>query len=106
LLESIGCFGIVLEKIYNLPYLKKTEWIRKFLDPATGLDKYYKVHLDTRFIEIWPVQPLPDFDCSYVQPSSVWGKEFKKIKSMLPLNSFEARGFSIITLTDVTQNRQ
>ena len=95
-------YGIVLEKIYNLPYLKKTEWIRKFLDPETGLDKYFKIHIDTRFVEIRPVQPLPDFDCSTMQSSSVWGREFKKIKTLLPLNLFEARGFSIITLTDVT----
>jgi hypothetical protein len=69
-------YGIVLEKIYNLPYLKKTEWIRKFLDPETGLDKYFKIHIDTRFVEIQPVQPLPDFDCSSMQPS-VWGRNLK-----------------------------
>ena len=41
-------------------------------------------------------------DCSSMSPASVWGEEFKKIQKSVPLNQFEARGFSIITLTDVT----
>ena len=88
-----------LEKIYTLPYLKKTEWIRKFEDPETGLDKYFQVHIDTRFIDIRPINQLPAMDCSAMSPASVWGEEFKKIQKSIPLNQFEARGFSIITLT-------
>lgn len=95
-------YGMLLEKIYHLPYLKKTEWIRKFEDPETGLDKYFQVHIDTRFIDISPIGHLPDLDCSGFLPSSVWGEGFKKIKQMISLNRFKARGFSIITLTDVT----
>ncbi len=95
-------YGMVLEKIYKLPYLKKTEWIRKFEDPATGLDKYFQVHIDTRFIELRPIDDMPALDCTRMTPSSVWGEEFNKIRNILPLNRFEARGFSVLTLSDVT----
>jgi len=95
-------YGMLLEKVYSLPYLKKTEWIRKFADPETGLDKYFQVNIDTRFIDIRAINQLPAMDCSSISPASVWGEEFKKIQHLLPLNQFEARGFSIITLTDVT----
>jgi hypothetical protein len=95
-------YGMLLEKVYSLPYLKKTEWIRKFEDPFTGLDKYFQVNIDTRFIDILPINQLPAVDCSSMSPASVWGEEFKKIQKSVPLNQFEARGFSIITLTDVT----
>jgi hypothetical protein len=95
-------YGMVLEKIYHLPYLKKTEWIRKFEDPDTGLDKYFQVNIDTRFIDIQVIDQMPVLDCSYMLPSSVWGDEFKKIQQLIRLNRFEARGFSILTLTDVT----
>ncbi|HLA59269.1 MAG TPA: hypothetical protein VK622_10930, partial [Puia sp.] len=95
-------YGMLLEKVYSLPYLKKTEWIRKFEDPNTGLDKYFQVNIDTRFIDIQPINQLPAMDCSSMSPASVWGEEFKKIQKSIPLNQFEARGFSIITLTDVT----
>ncbi len=95
-------YGMLLEKVYSLPYLKKTEWIRKFEDPETGLDKYFQVHIDTRFIDIQPINQLPSMDCTSMSPASVWGEEFKKIQKAIPLNQFEARGFSIITLTDVT----
>ena len=95
-------FGMLLEKVYSLPYLKKTEWIRKFEDPDTGLDKYFQVHIDTRFIDIRPINQLPAMDCSSMSPASVWGEEFKKIQKSIHLNQFEARGFSIITLIDVT----
>jgi hypothetical protein len=95
-------YGMLLEKVYSLPYLKKTEWIRKFEDRDTGLDKYFQVNIDTRFIDIRPINDLPAMDCSSMSPASVWGEEFKKIQKSIPLNQFEARGFSIITLTDVT----
>ncbi len=95
-------YGMVLEKIYKLPYLNKTDWIRKFEDPDTGLDKYFQVNLDTRFIDIRLVDQLPDTDCSAIQPNSVWGEEFKKLQKILPLDRFEAKGFSVVTLTDIT----
>lgn len=95
-------YGMLLEKVYTLPYLKKTEWIRKFEDPDTGLDKYFQVNIDTRFIDIQPINQLPAMDCSSMSPASVWGEEFKKLQHKVSLNQFEARGFSIITLTDVT----
>jgi len=95
-------YGMLLEKVYSLPYLKKTEWIRKFEDPETGLDKYFQVNIDTRFIDIRPINQLPAMDCTSMSPASVWGEEFKKIQKKVPLGQFEARGFSIITLTDVT----
>jgi hypothetical protein len=95
-------YGMVLEKIYNSPYLKKTEWVRKFEDPETGLDKYLLVNIDTRFISIRPIQQFPVMDCSSILPSSVWGEEFKKIQQLISLDLFEASGFSVITLTDVT----
>ena len=95
-------YGMLLENVYALPYLKKTEWIRKFEDPDTGLDKYFQVNIDTRFIDIRPINQLPAMDCSSMSPASVWGEEFKKIQKTISLNQFEARGFSIITLTDVT----
>jgi len=95
-------YGMVLEKIYKLPYLKKTEWIRKFEDPDTGLDRYFIVNIDTRFIDISMVGQFPYLDCSAMQPSSVWGEEFKKIQQILPLDQFEASGFSVLSLTDIT----
>ncbi len=95
-------YGMLLEKVYSLPYLKKTEWIRKFEDPDTGLDKYFQIHIDTRFIDIRPINQLPAVDCSSMSPASVWGEEFKKIQKSIQLNQFEARGFSIITLIDAT----
>ncbi len=95
-------YGMVLEKIYKLPFLKKTEWIRKFEDPETGLDKYFQVHIDTRFIDIRPVDKLPEMDCTNMSPSSVWGEGFKKIQHLIPLNRFEAEGFSILNITEVT----
>lgn len=95
-------YGMVLEKIYKLPYLKKTEWIRKFEDPDTGLDKYFEVHIDTRFIDIRMAGHLPEMDCSALSPSSVWGEEFEKIKEKIPLNQFVASGFSVVRLRDVT----
>ncbi|HEY2350633.1 MAG TPA: hypothetical protein VGH64_16555, partial [Puia sp.] len=95
-------YGMLLEKIYHLPYLKKTVWIRKFEDPDTGLNKYFQVNIDTRFIDILPIRQLPALDCSNISPASVWGKEFKKLQQSISLDQFEARGFSIITLNDVT----
>src|SRR4030095_4548408 len=52
-------YGMVLEKIYKLPFLNKTEWVHKFVDPDTGLDKYYQFHIDTRFVDIRPIAQQP-----------------------------------------------
>ena len=95
-------YGMVLEKIYKLPYLNKTDWVRKFEDPESGLDKYFQVNIDTRFVDIFPLDQEPEIDCSSIEPNSLWGEEFKKLQKSLRLDRFEAKGFSVITLTDIT----
>lgn len=96
-------YSLILEKLYNLSSLFSRDIVHSLHDEATGLTKYYKLNLDTRFIEIHTTKPLPelkmeDFSLGSYDP----GEAIAYLEKKLPLDMFRFEGFSITSITDVT----
>lgn len=96
-------FSLILEKLYNLSSFFRRDIVHSLQDEKTGLTKYYKLNLDTRFIEIHTTKPLPelkmeDFSLGSYDPNEALAFLEKK----LPLDMFRFEGFSITSITDVT----
>ncbi len=96
-------YTFILERIYNFSPFHKNEIIHTFVDEETGLLRHLKINIDTRFIEVTPVGPLPDLD-SIVGPGQFDDEElgFEKLEEVLPLSLFKFRGMSVVTITDET----
>lgn len=96
-------YSLILEKLYNLSSFFSRDIVHSLQDEATGLTKYYKLNMDTRFIEIHTTKPLPelkmeDFRLGSYDPDEALAFLEKK----LPLDMFRFEGFSITSITDVT----
>ena len=71
--------------------------------PKTGLDRYYNYQLDLRFIKAYALSEPPklsDEELSFVVDHIT---EPAALKSILPPEMFEFRGFSVIHAVDVTE---
>lgn len=101
-LHSEFQYSLILSKIYGHQLPERNEMLHTFLNPVTGLYKYFRIHIDTRFVsvKVKPGMEIPGhqlisscFDCS---------NPMEKVESVLLLENYIAKGFCIITLTDVT----
>ncbi|GGH66089.1 hypothetical protein HNQ91_001944 [Filimonas zeae] len=96
-------YSIILSKLYGIPFGHK-DIIHKTIDEGTGLARYYRLDFDDRFINIKTSKPLPELTMESIQeqlpPTS---NPLSVLESKLPLNLFTFEGFSVITLTEVTE---
>ena len=95
-------YTFILERLYNFNPFHKNEIIHSFVDEQTGLLRHFKIHIDTRFIEVTPTGPLPDLFNLSGAGKIEEEQGFEKLEKVLPLSLFKFRGMSVVTISDET----
>ncbi len=95
----------ILEKYYNIKIDLEEEMTHALVNHKTDLLKYYKVQIDSRFMEIYydEEEPLPAIDDNSICSESMKFKDISSLKKRLPLDKFSFEGFGMITIKDITQ---
>jgi len=96
-------YNLVLQKFYNFTLGGQAYTIKSFIDEETHLLKYFRLNVDSRFLEITSKMPMPELSMDNV-------KDYMKdeintlevLKKLLPPDMFKIEGISIVTITDVT----
>lgn len=96
-------YSIILERFYNYSLSAQHGFIHHIKDEDSGLNKYFQLDFDTRFIEIEYDGTLPEiaFDNLKLLEDSRLGA-LDILQQFLPLDQFRFKGFSIIKIKDVT----
>ena len=96
-------YNLVLERFYNFSLTGSQVVVNAIVDPDTHLLKYYKLNVDTRFLEVTTTANLPEYNLrdvkEYIQDER---NTLKILSRLIPPNLFTVEGISIVTLTDVT----
>ncbi|MGY4386144.1 hypothetical protein ACVWYN_003194 [Pedobacter sp. UYP24] len=102
--NMLGAFyNIVLERFYNISMSGNHVIVNSIIDHHTQLLKYYRLNVDTRFLDIKANVELPNYQLSDVKDYIKDERNTLKILSkLIPPEIFTIEGISIITLTDVT----
>ncbi|MDH5825697.1 hypothetical protein [Sphingobacterium faecium] len=95
-------YAFILERLYGINPAKHLELIHSFEDATSGLQKYYRIHIDHSFVDVNVTGELPIIDRSKIRDEFSKTLNFEIIKSILPLDQIRLDGFSILTVTDVT----
>lgn len=96
-------YSLILEKCYGISTSLSREIIHSLRDEETGLEKYYCLELDTRFVEIHTTQPLPELKIGDFHSGSYDKEEMLAfLQTKLPLSTFRFEGFAINNVYDVT----
>ena len=96
-------FSQIMEKCYGITSVFSRDIVHSLEDEETGLVKYFKLNLDSRFIDISTTQPLPELKIEELHSGNNDRKEIlAQLQKKLPLEIFQAEGFGILTITDVT----
>lgn len=96
-------YSLILKQFYGFTLGGQEVTIKSFVDHDTHLLKYYRLNVDSRFLEITtemklPVLTLHDFR-EYMKDE---GNSISFLKRLLPPEMFSIEGISIVTIVDVT----
>jgi len=92
----------VAEKVYGIKHEFETPVIRIVPDEKTGLDRYYRLIPDMRFVEVATIGKIPDLDEASRAAILENMTDAEVLKQYLPPEKFELYGFVVIRVVDVT----
>ncbi|EOR96482.1 : hypothetical protein [Arcticibacter svalbardensis MN12-7] len=95
-------YSLIMERLYGFDPLGKNSFVRPLTDKKTGLPKYYRVHIDNRFVKLTHKVELPTLNFERIRENLTADTTWELLYDVLPLKNFIFEGFSIITITDVT----
>jgi hypothetical protein len=105
--EVVFLYRLILDRFYGISGGTKKEVIYEYKDVDNGLLKFYKVKVDTQFVDIRVKDKLPELAfeslSSYLQDGDGNEKMICMLEELLPLSNFRVEGFTILTLKDITQ---
>lgn len=101
-MERAFVYSLILERYYDFNLSYKTEMTQSVIDKRTKLSKYYRVNVDTRFIEISHKGNLPALDFGKIDEQLHKGTLFEYLMKVLPLRNFTFTGFNIVYFTEFT----
>jgi len=96
-------YGIILDRFYGYTLADQHNFVHQVRNGETGLNKYYLLDFDTRFVDITYDGQLPEiaFDNLKLMDDNQLGA-LDVLQQFLPLDKFSFSGFSIIKIKDVT----
>ncbi len=98
----IRAYLFILEQIYGIRQEFDYPVVRIVQDPDTGLERYFRMKFDLRFVEARPVgtpKKLDEAQRRYVMEHIT---EPERLREILPAEDFELHGFTVLQAVDVT----
>jgi hypothetical protein len=96
-------YNLVLRRFYNFSLTANEFTVKSIIDPETKLPKYYRLIIDTRFLEITANVEMPVYDLNivkdYIQDET---NTIDILTKLIPPEIFTIEGISIVTMVDVT----
>jgi hypothetical protein len=98
----ISIFSAILNNFYgiNMPIVYPI--IKTITDKNTGLERYFKMNLDNRFMEMKIKGELPEIKNEDIVKLSENILDITAWNELIPLNIFESEGFMVVNMFEVT----
>ncbi len=93
---------LYLSHFYEININTHSDFTRSITDTKTNLTKVFKIHLDTRFVEVKINGELPDIDPSLILSRVLTEDSLEILQNILPPSMFSFSGFTIMNISDVT----
>ena len=96
-------YGLILKKYLGVNSPESSRSIHPYPDKETGLTRYLELRIDARFIDVNPMDEMPQL------PESILNQQTNNIMTMaelmekIPLEKFVFEGVSVLRVNDVTK---
>lgn len=100
--KRIVSYLSILEKYYGIQEALTIPIVRRIQDPESGLDRYYDIRFDFRFLDVkakkMPDPPTPEMLSRIRQHLN----DSNRLMELIPPDNFELHGFIVHSAVDVT----
>ena len=96
-------YSMILRQCYQYTLPAGSTVIRSLRNEETGLPGYFRLNIDSRFVEVTAKNRLPAFDPAELDTKWPAKEAIAWLVEHLPLESFVFTGVSALTVTDVTE---
>ena len=97
-------YGMILKKFCDYNYVPDmARSVFPNVDPQTKLTKYLELRIDTRFIDVNPIEKMPELPGELLYHTSRRIKTVDELMQEIPLEKFVFDGISVIRVNDVTE---
>lgn len=98
-------YSFILQRLYKFRIPVDVQQFHAGVNMETGLLQYFAVDINTDFLEVTPVGPLPEVDFANLSIMLAEAGGFELFEKLLPLSMFKFRGITVITVTDITAQK-
>ena len=96
-------YSVILSQLYNLSFSAgDNSLIRSWTNERTGLPRFYRLNIDTRFVEVVPKGQLSVVDWQQFPSHRPVPEIITWLTGHLPITNFRFQGITAVTVTDVT----
>ncbi len=101
--KAVSAYQAILKVHYGVTHAVRYPIIYTHTDPEDGLDRYYKITIDSRFARPKAVGDLPPLSPEQLDQLAADPLNLKQWKAILPPQHFEFHGFVVMNAVDVTE---
>ena len=96
-------YGLILKKYLGVKSSDFARSIHPYPDKETGLTRYLELRIDARFIDVHPVDEMPELPSSILNRQTNTIMSLGEIGELIPLDKFIFDGISVMRVNDVTE---
>ncbi len=99
----VSAYALILERVYGVDLGVEYPWVAIVNDPDTKLDRYFKLIISRRFLEVDMVGEVPPLSEEAVRRIRAHVADPKVLTELLPPDRFVIRGFGVFQAVEVTE---
>ena len=96
LIWGVLFYSFILQNLYGFSIERSVALVARHHDVETGLIKYFRLELDTRYMEVTVEGQLPHLTIEEISAHDAKGTLFDYLLQTLPLNIFHMKGFASV----------
>jgi hypothetical protein len=98
----VNAYALALERLYGIEFPVDYPLILTAPEPATGLDRHYKIQFDGRFVDVDRLLPIPPLSDDMRRRLEAQALDLEGLASLIPSGSVRFSGFTVVKAADVT----
>jgi GAF domain len=98
----VSAYSLILQRVYGVDLGVDYPWVAIVKDPDSGLDRYFKLIVSRRFLEVDVVGEVPPLSEEGLRRIRAHVADPKTFTDLLPADSFVIRGFGVFQAIEVT----
>lgn len=100
--KTMTAYAFILRNLYGADVEINHDYLIETLHPDTGLSRYYRVQMDTQFVEVEVIGAKPQLTEEQIQTLVADPADLALYEELLPPQLFRFKGLSLARAVDVT----